>query len=434
MAIRQYIGARYVPRFIGTYDPTQIYEALDVVDNGSGTSYIARKNVPAGTPLTDADYWFVYGASSGAIIQLQNDMQTAQNDILTLQGDMTNAQGDITSLNGDITALENEIRDLGGGERQYILVADSYGGRPTAATSWQAIFEGLVAPATVYKWREGTMGFVHPGSSAHTAESLMQSQASSVADPDKITDVVIALGGNDIYYGENLTSVKNAMQSIVTYVKSVYPNAVIWFGYPNGTGNFTASQVLNVPIMLEDMQEVCEANVGCRYLENIGYIMRDAFNVDSDKTHPNTDGSRLLGQAIAYSVLSNRVYHYFNEHSFTIENLEGVSGSARAIFTDGLLKITHPKLGADSSSVTFTGSQYKKIGQCSDIPAFDNATEFALVACFATAGSGDPIPYVVRIALNANGEVTAQWYGAGARTLTAFIIPSGAFELQTMFI
>ena len=74
MAIRQYIGARYIPRFLGDYDPTTIYEALDVVDNGMGTSYIARKTVPAGTPLTNTEYWFVYGASSGAILDLQTRM------------------------------------------------------------------------------------------------------------------------------------------------------------------------------------------------------------------------------------------------------------------------------------------------------------------------------------------------------------------------
>ena len=85
MAIRQYIGARYVPRFVGTYDPTQIYDALDVVDNGSGTSYIARKTVPAGTPLTDNSFWFIYGASSGAIIQLQTDVAALQNDMASLQ-------------------------------------------------------------------------------------------------------------------------------------------------------------------------------------------------------------------------------------------------------------------------------------------------------------------------------------------------------------
>ena len=74
MAMRQYIGARYCPKFVGTYDATQIYEALDVVDNGSGTSYIAKKPTPAGTPLTNTEYWFLYGAMSGAILNLQNQI------------------------------------------------------------------------------------------------------------------------------------------------------------------------------------------------------------------------------------------------------------------------------------------------------------------------------------------------------------------------
>ena len=108
MSMHTYVGARYVPRFVGTYDPTQIYEALDVVDNGSGTSYISRKTTPAGTPLTDTEYWFVYGASSGAIIQLQNDMIQAQNDIGDLQNDMTTAQNDITALQGEVSHIKNK--------------------------------------------------------------------------------------------------------------------------------------------------------------------------------------------------------------------------------------------------------------------------------------------------------------------------------------
>lgn len=72
--VRQYIGARYVPRFMGNYDATQIYEALDVVDNGLGTSYIAKIPTPANTPLTNTTYWAVYGSTSGAIINLQNQI------------------------------------------------------------------------------------------------------------------------------------------------------------------------------------------------------------------------------------------------------------------------------------------------------------------------------------------------------------------------
>lgn len=92
---RQYIGARYVPRFTGEYDNTQVYEALDVVDNGAGTSYIAKIPVPAGTPLTDTEYWFVYGASSGAILDLQNRMSAVES------GKQDKSVYDIHSFEGD---------------------------------------------------------------------------------------------------------------------------------------------------------------------------------------------------------------------------------------------------------------------------------------------------------------------------------------------
>lgn len=80
----KYIGARYMPKFMGVYDATQAYEALSVVDNGSGTSYVSNKPVPVGTPLTDMEYWAVYGASSGAIIALQNDVIALKNDVKSI--------------------------------------------------------------------------------------------------------------------------------------------------------------------------------------------------------------------------------------------------------------------------------------------------------------------------------------------------------------
>ena len=96
MAIRQYIGARYVPRFTGLHDITQSYEALDVVDNGSGTSYIAKKPTPAGTPLTDTDYWFIYGSTNGAIINLQNQIDDMKDG--TVPGSLQNQIDKITDL------------------------------------------------------------------------------------------------------------------------------------------------------------------------------------------------------------------------------------------------------------------------------------------------------------------------------------------------
>ena len=107
MSVHTYVGARYVPRFTGTYNATQIYEALDVVDNGLGTSYIAKKIVPAGTPLTDTEYWAIYGASSGAIINLQDQINEITNIVVTPE--MFGAEGDGTT--DDSLAVQNAINN-----------------------------------------------------------------------------------------------------------------------------------------------------------------------------------------------------------------------------------------------------------------------------------------------------------------------------------
>lgn len=104
MAIREYIGARYVPRFTGLYDATTAYEPLDVVDNGMGTCYIARIPTPPNTPLTDTTYWFLYGASSGAIINLQNQVNGIVSDIAQM-----NTNTYVMHETGDDTARDNEL-------------------------------------------------------------------------------------------------------------------------------------------------------------------------------------------------------------------------------------------------------------------------------------------------------------------------------------
>lgn len=81
--VRQYIGARYVPRVVGVHNLANEYENLDVVysDSTMGTSYISKKPVPVGVPLTNTEYWTLFGSTTGAITELQERMTQAENDI-----------------------------------------------------------------------------------------------------------------------------------------------------------------------------------------------------------------------------------------------------------------------------------------------------------------------------------------------------------------
>ena len=123
----QYIGARYVPRFMGTYDATQIYEGLDVVDNGMGTSYIAKQPVPAGTSLTNTTYWAVYGSTSGAIINLQNQIDDMKDG--TVSG-----------------SLQNQIDDLKTGVNNcYVLFDQHTHSFAVTGTDWAEALEALAS-------------------------------------------------------------------------------------------------------------------------------------------------------------------------------------------------------------------------------------------------------------------------------------------------
>lgn len=74
MATRQYIGARYVPKFVGDWDNTTAYEPLSIVLHNNA-SYTSKKQVPAGVLVTNTQYWVQTGSYNGFIQQLQHDIE-----------------------------------------------------------------------------------------------------------------------------------------------------------------------------------------------------------------------------------------------------------------------------------------------------------------------------------------------------------------------
>lgn len=56
MALKKFIGARYAPEFAGVWSNTKQYAALSVV-YADNRSYVSRKTVPAGTPISNAEFW-----------------------------------------------------------------------------------------------------------------------------------------------------------------------------------------------------------------------------------------------------------------------------------------------------------------------------------------------------------------------------------------
>lgn len=92
MGIRQYIGARYVPKFSdvngGDWDSSYSYEALEIVKYGNDF-YTSKIPVPVGVAINNAVYWVKTGDYNGAI----SDLDTRVTDLedLVLNENVINA-------------------------------------------------------------------------------------------------------------------------------------------------------------------------------------------------------------------------------------------------------------------------------------------------------------------------------------------------------
>lgn len=74
MALKVYIGARYTPKFEGEWKANKEYAALSVVYYNN-KSYVSRKTVPAGTAVTETEFW-VESADWNAQVEQYNQNVT----------------------------------------------------------------------------------------------------------------------------------------------------------------------------------------------------------------------------------------------------------------------------------------------------------------------------------------------------------------------
>lgn len=82
----KYTGGRIVPRHDGTWDSTKEYEQLTIVLNtDDGVSYMSRKKVPAGTELSDEEYWVVCSQFSRQVQILSNSLDETDAEVETLK-------------------------------------------------------------------------------------------------------------------------------------------------------------------------------------------------------------------------------------------------------------------------------------------------------------------------------------------------------------
>ena len=290
MSTRQYIGARYVPKFMGNYDTTTAYEALSVVDNGAGTTYIAKVPTPPNTPLNNSTYWAVYGASSGAIVDLQTRMGNVENDILNQY-----------TLN----------------ERKYVLIGDSYGTTYGGVTGWKDQFVSMLDLSSDDYVAEVANGYgFYAG-----FEDLLDSLSSD----NDVTDVIIIGGTNDIQYvSTDLAGLKTRIASCVDKAKTKFPYARVHVGW-------CSSVFIDGPITFNDLP-VCRKTIedvsayhGASVIPHLDDILCD-WSLHLNVDHPNTDGCMKIAEQLITHLNGGTLSGFIPEKKITFDFTDESAG------------------------------------------------------------------------------------------------------------
>lgn len=190
MAVRQYIGARYVPKFA---DPVEwssqmTYEPLTIVTYMFG-SYTSIKAVPAGVVPTNTEYWAPTGNYNAQVEAYRQEVV------------------DVSEKVDSILERDNHY---------YLLVGDSYA-NPNYP-GWASI---LVERLNL---TENDYTLVYQGGYSYTGDqflSLVENLA--VETRNKVTDMIIISAGNDMAVGDQNT-VPLAVKKFYSTIGSLLPN------------------------------------------------------------------------------------------------------------------------------------------------------------------------------------------------------------------
>lgn len=301
MATRQYIGARYVPKFYENSDGTAewrsgvIYEPLTIV-TWNGNSYTSKKVVPAniGNPSANPAYWVATGV-------FNEQLEDVQERIAEIENSMS------TDVNKD--AFSGHI----------LFIGDSY---ITALTPSYADHVGTalgkVRGESYFVNAQGGTGFAaYAETPRNNFTTLLNSAV--VTDENLITAIFVEGGSNDIYTA-NVDNIETGITQFCEAARTRFPNARIFIGMCDGwiDAGFTETRR---DVLYRYYQRGSALN-GAFFLGATGNGLKiDRTNMlQSDLKHPSAAGMRDIAYRTMLGITGNgMVTHYLNNQQYYIK-------------------------------------------------------------------------------------------------------------------
>lgn len=271
--MRQYIGARYVPKFADPilHDSTRSYEALEMVQNAIGDSFTSKKPVPIGVALTNSEYWVQTGNFNSQLSLLQSEVATIPHKKKVLVLGDSYAQGI-----GSSKTMGEWIEDL---------------------TGWDC--------DTYY---EGGCGYLRESANLKKMIDVVGYAIAGETEPLQVTDVVLAAS---VYNDSGLSSdpsftkanFATQLTNCVNALRSVFTNAKITVIPGLWVTSQVNSTLVNIATWLADTARV----LGCGYdPDSLNWLQIFIGVASSDNVHPNSSGYEIISSHIASVIEGTR--------------------------------------------------------------------------------------------------------------------------------
>lgn len=310
MATRQYVGARYVPKFATPieWSANRQYEALEIVTH-MNASYTSKKPVPTGVDINNTEYWAITGNYSAQVEQYRQETEEVSASVNTLSENVTTISETVNTLNSDVKNIKNDIRNINSSiatpyslkNKKVVLFGDSLN-----RSGWGVQLNSILGcnGDIVYN---GGAGFIKSGTDSPYAgknfNQMLAQYAEGINASVRATYAAFIIAGGINDYEQSASNVRTAATQFVASVKNYFPNAKIYY-FPDPT--FTP-YVQNV---WDNLKAICEAfeEGGCATYFDFAYVCYDNPTWDSgDRVHLNANGYKKYAGCMASGICGGSV-------------------------------------------------------------------------------------------------------------------------------
>ncbi len=247
MTINKYVGARYVPLYIGVHSTNTAYEPLSIVSNEAKTkTYTSKQSVPVGIELENEEYWAQSGYFQDGITEITPDISelaSYEQPIFTITKDESSAE--IKLETPDAYAAGNSFNN------SYVLNEVTAPGvyviKPSACAEIPTELESNENPATlsvvIYRYKSGEKDYYIQQITSGTGIYTRDGDGATWNEWSAINAGSTLEAGNSIKIEDGKINVVNVWpanlgvrQALISYVKGTTEEGKYGLYLPLGDG------------------------------------------------------------------------------------------------------------------------------------------------------------------------------------------------------